>query len=373
MANKKYIGVDVLDVLTILPPPIPPSPADPTWTARTSWPFDGIGSTGRALSGCYSPARSRFLVLGFAWTTFGTPIGDMLGVCDDAGITWDSRSLPFDIDFNGHGFIDVSDSQDRILIVGPRDVGNTHTKTAYSDDGGDTWTENDVVLTGSSPDYFPFPSYGTSVKWIEEQSQWVLGCANLGTSPDGLSWTNRPLGSAFHTGGGQVYDIAYSPVDDRIAIASGSHILTSDDAGATWTQQSTPLDGGQIIFVKWCPSISKFIAGYNNSGSTRSIMFSDDGITWSEPIAITNDPGYKGDSTVYQTFNVLDIGPQIVATISPAITPPDSIPISEDGGISWTLSRNPGGGPNSFVLGDDVVLALCSGIPIMSSIIPIVP
>lgn len=350
-------------------PVFSPPTAPNTWTIRTAWPFDGIGTGGRALWGCWSATRSRFLVLGFSFS--GTiPTGDPIAVSDDNGETWESRPLSFPVTNPYYFAVARSDSLDRTLIGGQENIGATAAYMAYSDDGGDTWTNNPVVITGTYPSYYPYPSDIFSLEWIEEQSQFILGCSNLATSPDGLTWTNRPLGSAFHIAGGVVYGIAYSPVNDRIAITSGSRIYTSDDAGVTWTLQTTPFDGAQITFIEWCPSISKFMAGCNNGGYTRSIMFSSEGITWIEPSNIVNDPGYHGSGTVYQTFNGLDIGDQILVT-SPFTISGLNIKASGDGGNTWAPSPNDGENVLSFVLGDGVVLALGQIVPIMSSPIPV--
>lgn len=93
-----------------------------------------------------------------------------------------------------------------------------------------------------------------------------------------------------------------------------------------WNAATTPFDGGEIQGVAWSSSLTLFVAVGKNFGSTRTIMTSPDGVTWTErPNSF--DGGFL--------YDVCWSGTKFVAVgFNSAIT--KSVMTSPDG-ITWTV------------------------------------
>lgn len=138
-------------------------------------------------------------------------------------------------------------------------------ETAYSDDGGATWTT--VAM----------PTGLQAVIWIPSQNQFVaFGPSVCYTSPDGITWTPRTIAAVSWN------SAAFSPTlgsgQGRILVVGGNTFAYSDDSGVTWTA-GTALTATNIPGVIWSDNDSIFVLA-SRTGS--SVMTSPDGIVWTE-------------------------------------------------------------------------------------------
>lgn len=95
--------------------------------------------------------------------------------------------------------------------------------------------------------------------------------ANLSTSPDGITWTNRTL-----TANNSLRAVAWSPELGLWVACGTSYVYTSND-GVTWTQRDiSAVFSGTMLSITWSSALGKFCV----MGSNKCAV-SSDGITWS--------------------------------------------------------------------------------------------
>lgn len=148
----------------------------------------------------------------------------------------------------------------------------TNTPVYRSTDGGQTWTEI-VALTVFSSSVF-----GMTCAQTPSGSLWIVMGLNSGkyatSTDDGLTWTERTNNVSVSNS----YCVGYSPTLNLFVWGANlGKILTSPD-GITWTER--PVFGSSYTqnprVAKWVPTIGKFIVGYNTQ-----VAVSSDGINWS--------------------------------------------------------------------------------------------
>lgn len=187
----------------------------------------------------------------------------------DRGATWTGPTLPFDIDYNQHGFIPlIPRGGTRLYAFGTQPVWGLWTQThglgenaplgyRTSDDDGHTWSEVRLIRPVNDPDF-----RGMSVMRMceTEKGTWLLG------SHEG-DWSYRPL-------------------------MTRQYVLRSADQGATWEVLPHPRHGG------WhCPGFNRMDEGrpIHIGGDEVYLMVRtpegrlwqsrslDDGQTWEDP------------------------------------------------------------------------------------------
>jgi len=153
----------------------------------------------------------------------------------------------------------------------------------YSEDGGDTWLKAVTEPVGGDYDYYLAvawcPGFGDGL-FVASGADGDTGYRKIATSPDGKNWTLVYTGEIAEWWG---EGIAYSPELNRCVVFSsggvGRVMLYSDD-GIAWNEASYPVvpdyDLGKAL---WSSRVGLFIVtGYQ---STRGVLTSPDGITWS--------------------------------------------------------------------------------------------
>jgi uncharacterized protein YmfQ (DUF2313 family) len=193
------------------------SPGGP-WTLRTSGTIEDL--TGAAWTG------SLFVVFGANNTILTSP----------DGITWTPRSVSAGATF---GFSGVAfDGVGTVIAAG------YGSDVAISTNGGVTWSANAHGLTGTI----------IGLCWDATNSQFVGvgfdGGPNtlIATSPDGIVWTPRP--------GGAVIGLLTSVAEgEGVLVAAGwaGGLLSSGDAGVTWSSRTVPTDQN-LNSVVWMPA-----------------------------------------------------------------------------------------------------------------------
>jgi hypothetical protein len=142
----------------------------------------------------------------------------------DRGQSWEGPTIPFDIDYNQHGFIPlIPRNSTRIYAFGTQPVWGMYTRErglhenapigySYSDDDGYHWSEVRLIRPTNDPGYT-----GMSVMRMCETDAgtWLLGT---------------------HEG-----DWSYTPLMTR------QYILRSEDQGATWELLPNPRHGGWAV------------------------------------------------------------------------------------------------------------------------------
>lgn len=266
-----------------------------TWTARTS------GTTSWIYSIAYG--NSTYVYVGS---------GGALATSTDA-ITWTQRTSGLTGDIRGIIF-----QSGQFVKYGASGVIRTSTD-------GITWTartsntasyintlvyENGLYLygtvgggIGTSTDAITWTARASnggggdirSILW--DGSKYVANGYMISTSTDGTTWTNLYRGPAGTNG---FEYVCYSPTLSMfVAIGYNGHILTSTDAGITWTRRTSP-SAGRYDFVEWFSGPGLFAAC--GSGIT-GIVTSSDGITWTQR-TITGYAGTCGQGWWNGTYAV---------------------------------------------------------------------
>lgn len=194
------------------------------------------------------------------------------------------------------------------------------------------------------------------------------------SSDDGITWKTDMLQQA--TGSpSNVEHLTMADIGDRTLIAwdTGHEILgvMSDDQGQTWKKVELELDND------WYPFFFKksgnelwllYISLKEGEGGVIKYRTSNDGINWSDPIIITENPDVQGDEMVYgnvilheidgKLWLFWDTGAELKIMSNLLYS------ISDDGGQSWSET-------NKFISDpeiDDVDPFICeqsNGIPLL--------
>jgi RHS repeat-associated protein len=147
----------------------------------------------------------------------------------------------------------------------------------------------------------------------------------LGTSPDGLAWTQRTSGF----GADAVYGSAYSPqLNLFVAVGGSGKVATSPD-GVTWTMRSAGFTTSDFVWsVVWSPERSLFVAVSQVAGGR--IATSPDGVTWTQ-----RTPGLTVKQFPTGVIWVPERALFVIATASSGTTSSPVFLTSPDG-ITWT-------------------------------------
>jgi len=100
----------------------------------------------------------------------------------------------------------------------------------------------------------------------------VTGTTRVMNSADGITWTTAPVADSWIA-------VAYSPTLDRLVAVKTNGVITSDDAGESWTAR-TPGGAQAWRDVVWCDFLDLFIAVATTETDESQVQTSPDGITW---------------------------------------------------------------------------------------------
>lgn len=259
-------------------------------------------------------------------------------------VTWNTIALGTSGVWVGGAY---SLSLNRIVIVKNSGV----ERTAYSDDGGLTWTPH----TGL-PDF----SY-TGIAWSEPLGLFCVTAVNSGgvariyTSPDGLTWT-------LHNSGAR--DITYSAVvwhgASALFVACGNASPVDHDGGLTspdginWTVRTID-DGG------WGHATDLAVAGSRVFGfgtASNTMNYSDDGINWfggTGPLGGVNGFAAKPDLSQHVRVRSSNNAVEYSATFNSGYTLVDQGQIYRDVGYDERLSSFLAAGDNEVATSSDGV------------------
>ena len=222
------------------------SPDGITWTERTI-------PNGTWLDVAWSPTEGIFVGV----QTLGN-----LATSPD-GINWTTRT----VSFSGDDMRAVTWSPDLSLFVLVKTSGTNRVATSPD---GINWTDR------SGPGD-PYTWY--DVVWSPEESLFCATSYNAGptsrimTSPDGTNWS---LQTSIVTE--QMHGVAWSPSLNLFAAVGGDVVQTSPD-GVTWTNRPTTETGNFFRRIIWIPEMSKFVGAEH---LMAKVAFSSDGITWEQ-------------------------------------------------------------------------------------------
>jgi hypothetical protein len=192
------------------------------------------------------------------------------------GITWTSRTAT---SINTWSAVCFAPDINRFCAVASSGLGNT---SAMFSDGGATWTQTTTLAAGT----YSSVCRGTNVPgtlgniFVTTNSSGATTTTQVYTSPDGVTWTARTVGSNAN------YNFSSCCWSDSLKLfvavgtlaPAGAQIVTSPD-GVTWTNRSSP-STQQWRSVCWSPELGLFVAVASNGTTTTQIMTSATGTTW---------------------------------------------------------------------------------------------
>lgn len=209
----------------------------------------------------------------------------------------------------------------------------TQPSIGISFDGGETWrtaTKHDMLgLNGGCW----LPDYGRFV--VVAQAQNVANPFRVWVSTDGDNWTGKNASSAR----GWI-DVAYAPELGRLcAIASGTSgvkIMTSDDGGESWADQTAP--AGSHAWRSICWTGSRFVVCHaqGSTNGTNAIMTSSTGLAGSWTLRTTPSGGNIWFQVQYAP--ALDL---VVAVGGDGSDTSNRTMHSTDHGTTWALGDIP--------------------------------
>lgn len=191
----------------------------------------------------------------------------------------------------------------------------------------------------SSPDGLVW----TGIASANESAQWngiisveelglLVACSNafarIMTSPDGTTWTQRttPSGNAYR-------DLVWGPEKGLIVCVCStativSAIMTSPD-GINWTNRATP-NLAQLRGVTYSKKRGRYVAVSDSAASPEfNVLYSDDGITWKNPLSGQVPVGATGWTSVTYSEEL-----DLFVAVANAGT--NRVMVSNDG-ESWTF------------------------------------
>jgi hypothetical protein len=244
---------------------------------RVAYSLDGISWTGSSTASAYLDNCFAIGWSGSLWVVGGDASSVGVILYSNDGRTW-TKSTSGNV---------ISDSVRAISwngvmwTAGGYDSTNAGRTLAYSYDGVN-WT--------SSPSVTIFTTVCSGLTWIGTSWQ-ATGLGGIATSTDGVNWATNTSGSPILENGFTVAVnrilpfVQPGPVTKAIEIAPlsllgsgtpGSSIFYSFD-GITWNATNFTV-GGTVATFSWNGFI--WVAGIQNSVSSRNVIFSYDGIVW---------------------------------------------------------------------------------------------
>lgn len=163
---------------------------------------------------------------------------------------------------------------------------------------GTTWTYRGdmTTLAGWGSGAFsgePYGgAYGNSLFMLVGFNVSPSNFSTCATSPDGITWTNRPgLNTAVSANGGTIRNVAWAPTlgmwfaGGFASSPVGGIIAYSSDNGANWTVSSGATSFLSGISVRWITEVNGTIVAM---AGTNTIITSRDGVNWQSQTGLSN-------------------------------------------------------------------------------------
>jgi len=288
-------------------------------------------------SGC-GPAQGLCEILYKAGDA-GDGVGGTVYESLDSGATWAATGTrPFGATENISALICVETGNGSRLIAarGTTDGGNP-AEIAYSDDGGDTWTNVNVGSVNGA--YVPWHAALFAVDW---QHVWVV-------TTDGYVYFSDDAGATWTTlASGFTEDLWAIHVNGDYGLAGGVNnaLASSSDAGASWALISGPASqAGDTITQVQVIDANNWWLTYDDG---RLYYTDDGGVTWTERTLVGVTPNFISD---------LKFGSGIcgwmIVTNTTYLEAASSVLRTIDGGNTWELIADiDNSGLNSLVVCD---------------------
>ncbi len=163
----------------------------------------------------------------------------------------------------------------------------------------------------------------SGITWAGSQFVAVANNGGIFTSPDGIAWAARaPVPDASGVGS-QLWGVAWSPPLSRLVAVGAGYVMTSSDAGVTWTPNSAaPISGRVLDGVIWAGT--QFVA----VGEAGAILTSPDGLTWTA----------RTSGTTSALRAVTWTGTRYVVVGDSTLTSPDAVAWTRVTDSAWGLS-----------------------------------
>jgi hypothetical protein len=254
-----------------------------------------------------SDGRNVVVVWGSAGRGFRGSGPMVTAVSSDGGKTWHRGANPADDDrHDGHAFSDlvVRNGRFHLTWLDSRS-GEQGVRYARSDDRGTSWSVNSTVKSGSCECCWNtlLPAQGRSMYLLfRNKAPRDMGLAM--SRDEGASWkTQGPVGSfnwqieaCPHTGGALALT-GQGPSERLHAIVwtgkpelRGLHVLTSGDAGSTWTS-SVRLGGEYAQRADLAARGDELVATWDESMGQHGAVFvarsRNSGKEWSKPVKLS--------------------------------------------------------------------------------------
>lgn len=177
--------------------------------------------------------------------------------------TWTGRAAPSAFLQNG-----VAYGSSKFVSVG-------YSRTILTSPDGISWT----ARTAPDSNFFQ----GNSVAWDGSQFVLVGDSSNLAsyapviaTSPDGVTWTRR----SWTNGGGETQLVDVTGTASRLtAVGANGAIISSADAGASWSSETTPATITSLAGVADSGSL-RIAVGRNSS--SQGVLIANSGSGWAQ-------------------------------------------------------------------------------------------
>ena len=261
--------------------------------------------------------NTKFMIVG--WDNIDS---DGLVLISDDGITWDYRNPNPEFFDNYYSVAHSPTLGDPVL--GRWVIGGVSNLIPYSDDGGNTWTLNEIL----SPVQAQF--YGmcwTGSQFIASGRGSTLPF--VFTSPDGINWTQQTgdpttAGTWARVAGSDSLDVAVG-----YAQAGGGRMMTSLNDGIAWTSRNHQQVGvPEDAAVKETGGLIAVAVGDGGSSTGVHISSSTDGITWSGHSGAPLNGNYFNGVT-WNGTKFCAVGSDISTSTLPKVM------VSTDG-VTWT-------------------------------------
>lgn len=194
------------------------------------------------------------------------------------GLTSGAVEVPIEIDGNGRFVVEGLVGEPG--IQGPEGPAGAAGTGSTLSDNPFYWGSRNWVNGVSAPTGFYRIIYCSGFNlWIA--AAWNGSNTNrIQTSPDGVNWTVRATFSAVP------YGFAYSPSLNRVICTAGTNVIVYSNDGITWSNATSPsLGWGPCA---WSPELGRFTALLRQTlNASAHCAYSSDGITWTSSSAIT--------------------------------------------------------------------------------------
>jgi hypothetical protein len=273
----------------------------------------------------------------------------------DSGASWANRTTATSA--SGLGWSSITSSSDgtKLAAVSNDFLGGTSGDIWTSSDAGVTWTNETAATSAHDLDWVDIASSDDGTKLAATETNY-FGIGDIWTSTDGgHTWTNDTASTSLS--GQRIASIASSADGTKLVANVHAHntgdIWTSTNSGMTWTDQT----GSRIVSDPLWNGITSSSDGtklavteVNDDGATTTgdvLTSNDGGVTWTDQTASSSASGqvfaWLAASADGTKLLASTPGGDIWTGIIPPPTPPPTPAPSSGGGWSGGCSTYPQG------------------------------